>query len=85
MIILKKEFDNLHVIAQANGPGKESNIWKEVSKTSNVIKSDIHVNPEDADVTRLSWTVRNEDTILQECVRQMKKKPIMIEIEKPFN
>ena len=85
MIIQNKEFDTWPVITHANGPGKESNIWKEISKTSNFIKSDTPVNPEDADLTILSWTVPKEDTILQECFRQMNIQPIMLEIEKPFN
>ena len=85
MIINNKKFKTWPIVIHANGPGKEGEVWKKTIKMFEEMEERTEPQPEEFDLTIMTWTVAGEKTILQDCFAKMNVNLILLEIEKPFN
>jgi len=85
MIIENPKFKSWPMVIHANGPSKKGKIWKKALKMFKNVEERNEPQPEDVDLTVMTWTVAGERTILQDCFAKMNVNIILLEIEKPFN
>tara|TARA_R100001509_G_scaffold143541_1_gene99347 strand:- start:1731 stop:2528 length:798 start_codon:yes stop_codon:yes gene_type:complete len=85
MIIETKE-GTWPCIYHGNGDSKNSNLFKKIVRldTKEMYKEQ---NPKDADLTILTWSVKGETTMLEDCFERkgIKDSLYVMNIDKPFN
>ena len=73
-------------IYHGNGDSKNSKLFKKIIRldTKEMYKEQ---NPKDADLTILTWSVKGETTMLEDCFERkgIKDSLYVMNIEKPFN
>ena len=73
-------------IYHGNGISKEGELFKKIIDADSKEEYK-EQNPKDADLTILTWSVKGETTLLEECFERkgIRDSLIVINIEKPFN